>query len=46
MMFGSKKRYAMLSGIDSDDVRDVARTIIAGVIVYKAAKYVIREIMD
>lgn len=45
-MFGQKRRYPMMGGMDIDDVRCVARTVIAGMIVYKAAKYVVKELMD
>lgn len=44
-MFG-KRRHSMLSAMDVDDMRDVARTVIAGLIVYKAAKYVVKELLD
>jgi hypothetical protein len=44
-MFG-KKNTSMLGNMDVDDMRDVARTVIAGLIVYKAAKYVVKELLD
>lgn len=44
-MFG-KKHNSMLGSMDVDDMRDVARTVIAGLIVYKAAKYVVKELLD
>jgi len=36
----------MFGDMDAGDMRDVAKTVIAGLIVYKAAKYVVKELMD
>ncbi|WP_199883958.1 hypothetical protein [Anaerosinus massiliensis] len=45
-MFGHRRRYQMMGAMNSGEMRSMAKMAIAGFIVYQAAKYVVKEIMD